>query len=119
MKESILYQKSFEFSKNIVNFYQKYSNINKDNTLSRQLLRSGTSIGANIAEAQCGTSKNDFIAKLYISLKEANESSYWIRLLKETNLIEENDAKVLLSQVVEIQRMLIASLKTVKNEEGK
>ncbi len=114
MKESILFQKSFEFSKSIVIFYEKYSKEHKDNTLSKQLLRSGTSIGANIAEAQCGISKNDFISKMYISLKEANESAYWIRLLKETNLLEPNDANVLLEQVIEIQRMLLATLKTVK-----
>ncbi len=116
MKESILFQKSFEFSKSIVIFYEKYSSEHKDNTLSKQLLRSGTSIGANIAEAQYGISKNDFISKMYIALKEANESAYWIRLLKETNLLETNDANGLLEQVVEIQRMLMATLKTVKEK---
>ena len=114
MKESILFQKSFEFSKSIVNFYEKYSSEHKDNTLSKQLLRSGTSIGANIAEAQCGISKNDFISKMYISLKEANESAYWIRLLKETKLLESKDANLLLDQVIEIQKMLTSTLKTIK-----
>ena len=61
-------------------------------------------------------SPNDFISKMYISLKEANESAYWIRLLKETNLLEPNDANGLLEQVVEIQRMLMATLKTVKEK---
>ncbi len=116
MKESILFQKSFDFSKSIVNFYEKYSNEHKDNTLSKQLLRSGTSIGANIAEAQCGISRNDFISKMYIALKEANESAYWIRLLKETNLLDSSDANILLDKVIEIQRMLIATLKTVKEK---
>lgn len=116
MKESILFQKSFEFSKNIVKFYEKYSCEHKDNTLSKQLLRSGTSIGANIAEAQCGISRNDFISKMYIALKEANESAYWIKLLKESKLLNEDDANALLAQIGEIQRMLIATLKTVKRE---
>lgn len=76
MKESILQQKSLEFASSIVLFYEKYSKEHKDNTISKQLLRSGTSIGANINEAQYGNSKNDFIAKLHISLKEAGETIY-------------------------------------------
>ena len=115
MKQSILYQKFFEFSKSIVKFYEKYSSEHKDNTISKQLLRSGTSVGANIAKAQFGISKNDFISKLYISLKEANESAYWIKLLRETDLIDAKEAHSLLIQVEEITRILVSSLKTVKN----
>ncbi len=114
MKESILQQKSFEFASSIVLFYQNYSKLHKDNTISKQLLRSGTSIGANINEAQYGNSKNDFIAKLHISLKETGESIYWIKLLKNTKLLDEQEADKLLNQAEEIKRMLVASLNTAK-----
>ena len=115
MKESILAQKSFDFSKNIVIFYEKYSKTHKDSTISKQLLRSGTSIGANIVEAQYGNSRNDFISKLHISLKETGESIYWLRLLKETSLIEQKEADFLIVKAEEIRRMLISSLNTIKN----
>lgn len=116
MKESILFSKSFEFSKNIVIFYEEYSKNHKENTISKQLLRSGTSVGANIAEAQFGNSRSDFVSKLHISLKETNESIYWIRLLKETELLTENKANILILQAEEIKRMIIASLNTLKNK---
>lgn len=114
MKENLLLQKSFEFASNIVLFYEKYSKTHKDNTISKQLLRSGTSIGANINEAQYGNSKNDFIAKLHISLKETGESIYWIKVLKNTKLLNEQEANKLLFKAEEIKRILIASLNTAK-----
>jgi len=114
MKESILQQKAFSFASNIVLFYEEYSKNHKDNTISKQLLRSGTSVGANINEAQFGNSKNDFIAKLHISLKETGESIYWIKLLKNTNLLPIQKADELLNQAEEIKRILIASLNTAK-----
>ena len=114
MKESILNQKAFEFASNMVLFYENYSKTHKDNTISKQLLRSGTSVGANINEAQFGNSKNDFIAKLHISLKETGESIYWIKLLKNTNLLPIQKADELLNQAEEIKRILIASLNTAK-----
>ena len=97
-------------------FYENYSKQHKDNTISKQLLRSGTSIGTNINEAQYGNSKNDFIAKLHISLKEAGETIYWITLLKNTRLLNEEEANRLLFQAEEIKRMLISSLNTVKRK---
>ena len=119
MKENLLLQKSFEFSSNIVLFYEKYSKTHKDNTISKQLLRSGTSIGANINEAQYGNSKNDFISKLHISLKETGESIYWIKLLKNTKLLNEQKANVLLGQAETIKRILITSLNTAKKSINK
>ncbi len=116
MKESILQQKAFEFASNIVLLYQNYSKKHKDNTLSKQLLRSATSIGANISEAQYGNSKYDFISKLHISLKETGESIYWIKLLKNTKLIEREEAEELLYKAEEIRKMLIASLNTAKTQ---
>lgn len=114
MKESILQKKSFDFAANIVLFYKKYSKSHRDNTISKQLLRSGTSVGANINEAMFGNSKNDFISKLHISLKECGESIYWIKLLKQTVLLSEQEANKLLQQAEEIKRLLVASLNTAK-----
>ena len=94
-------------------FYEDFSKTKKDTTIAKQLLRSATSVGANINEAVYGNSKADFISKLHISLKETGESIYWLTLLKRTNLIEYNFDE-LLSLAEEIKRMLIASLNTAK-----
>lgn len=110
---SPLLDKSLDFSTQIVLFYEVFSKSKKDTTIAKQLLRSATSIGANINEAVYGNSKADFISKLHISLKETGESIYWLTLLKRTNLIE-YDFCQLLSLAEEIKRMLIASLNTAK-----
>ncbi|MDR0930690.1 MAG: four helix bundle protein [Clostridiales bacterium] len=115
MKKSILQDKSLEFATKIVVLYESYSKTHKDNTLSKQLLRSGTSVGANINEAIYGNSKADFISKLHISLKEIHESIYWLKLLCNANLIDEINAKPLLSLSEEIKAMLISSLNTAKS----
>ena len=110
---SPLLDKSLAFSTQIVLFYEMFSKSKKDTTIAKQLLRSATSIGANINEAVYGNSKADFISKLHISLKETGESIYWLTLLKRTNLIE-YDFESLLALAEEIKRMLIASLNTAK-----
>ena len=110
---SPLLDKSLDFSTQIVLFYEMFSKSKKDTTIAKQLLRSETSIGANINEAVYGNSKADFISKLHISLKETGESIYWLTLLKRTNLIE-YDFESLLALAEEIKRMLIASLNTAK-----
>ena len=110
---SPLLDKSLVFATQIVLFYEDFSKTKKDTTIAKQLLRSATSIGANINEAIYGNSKADFISKLHISLKETGESIYWLTLLKRTNLIEYNFDE-LLSLAEEIKRMLIASLNTAK-----
>ena len=110
---SPLLEKSLEFATQIVLFYEEFSKSKKDTTIAKQLLRSATSIGANINEAVYGNSKADFISKLHISLKETGESIYWLTLLKQTGLIE-YDFNKLLSLAEEIKRMLIASLNTAK-----
>ena len=102
-----LHHRSFCFTKSFQS--------RKDTTIAKQLLRSATSIGANINEAVYGNSKADFIAKLHISLKETGESIYWLTLLKRTKLIDYGFDQ-LLSLAEEIKRMLIASLKTAKGE---
>ena len=110
---SPLLEKSLEFATQIVLFYEAFSKTRKDTTIAKQLLRSATSVGANINEAVYGNSKADFISKLHISLKETGESIYWLKLLKRTSLID-YDFDSLLSLAEEIKRMLIASLNTAK-----
>lgn len=110
---SPLLNKSLDFATKIVLFYEDYSKKRKDTTIAKQLLRSATSIGANLNEAVYGNSKADFISKLHISLKETGESIYWLTLLKRTKLID-YDFDELLSLAEEIKRMLIASINTAK-----
>ena len=114
---SPLLDKSLEFATQIVLFYEAFSKTRKDTTITKQLLRSATPIGANINEAVYGNSKADFISKLHIALKETGESIYWLTLLKRTQLME-YDFDSLLSLADEIKRLLIASLNTVKNRQS-
>ena len=114
MNESPLIEKSLDFATEVVMFYEQFSKNKKDTTIAKQLLRSATSIGANINEAVYGNSKADFISKLHISLKETGESIYWLTLMKRTNLFDyDYDNLLLLAE--EIKRMLIASINTAKN----
>lgn len=115
MMNSPLFDKSLEFATKVVLFYEDFSKTRKDTTIAKQLLRSATSVGANINEAIYGNSKADFIAKLHISLKETGESIYWLTLFKRTKLIN-YEFDELLSLAEEIKRMLIASLNTAKEK---
>ena len=85
-----------------------------ETVLSRQILRSGTSIGANINEAQYGNSKADFIAKLHIALKETAETEYWLHLLEKSGYLDKNIATSMLNDCLEIKKILIASINTAK-----
>jgi four helix bundle protein len=112
--ENIIEDKSFKFAIRIVKLY-KYLRTNKNEfVLSKQLLRSGTSIGANIAEAQQAQSKADFVSKVNISLKEAVETKYWLRLLKATGYLSSAEAKTLLADCVELEKILVKIVKTSK-----
>lgn len=106
---SPLLDKSLDFATQIVLFYEEFSKSKKDTTIAKQLLRSATSVGANINEAIYGNSKADFISKLHISLKETGESIYWLKLLKKTNLID-YDFESLLSLAEEIKKCLLPHL---------
>ncbi len=110
---SPLLEKSLDFATQIVLYYEAFSKAKKDTIIAKQLLRSATSIGANINEAVYGNSKADFISKLHIALKETGESIYWLTLLNRTKLIDYN-YEDLLSLAESIKRMLIASLNTAK-----
>ncbi len=118
MKDNIILEKSFNFSVRIVNLYKYLKDEKKEYVLSKQLLRSGTSIGANVNEAQAGQSKNDFISKLSIASKEARESKYWIDLLIKTEYLNQND-KHTQSLVNEIEEIIKLLTSIVKNSQGK
>ena len=119
MKDNILLDKSFAFAIRIVKLYKYLSQDKKEFILSKQLLRSGTSIGANINEAQDAQSKNDFISKLSISLKEARETKYWIELLRETDYLTDKEANNILEDLIEVIKLLVSIIKTTKENHAK
>lgn len=112
--DSIIEQKSFQFAIRIVKLCKHLRSSKKEYTLSKQLLRSGTSIGANVAEAQQAQSKADFVSKLSISLKETTETKYWIKLLKATDYLSETEYGSIFSDCVEIEKILVTIIKTTK-----
>ncbi len=114
MKESVLKDKSYKFALRIIKLYMYLSKEVKEFVLSKQILRSGTSVGANIEEANQAQSKMDFIHKLSIALKEAAETNYWLRLLRDSQLIESKLAESFLNDCEELQKILTASIKTTK-----
>ena len=116
MKESILKNKSYDFAILIVKTYKTISSEKKEFTLSRQLLKSGTSIGANIREAEFAQSDKDFISKMSISLKEANETEYWLSLLKDTNYIDIENFNILVNFNKELIKMLVSTINTLKSK---
>ena len=113
MKENKLAELSMEFSVDVINLV-KYLKSNHESIISNQIGRSGTSIGANIHEAQYAQGKKDFVSKLEIALKEACETGYWLELLFRTKYIDEQTFKTLSSKCTSIRVMLIASCKTAK-----
>lgn len=114
MKENIIETKSFAFAKRIIKLYKYLTNEKKEYILSKQLMRSGTSIGANIREARYGASRADFKNKMKIALKEASESEYWIELL-ENEYLSEKECESLKKDVVELIKLLTSITKTISN----
>ena len=114
----MLLDKSFKFAIRVVKLYKYLCNDKKEFILSKQLLRCGTSIGANINEAQDAQSKNDFISKLSISLKEAREAKYWIELLQETDYLTRKEADSLLSDLIEVIKLLVSIIKSTKENQS-
>jgi len=115
MKKNIVKDKSFAFAVRIVNAYKYLCEKKREYVLSQQLLRAGTSIGALIREAEHAESKQDFIHKNAIAQKEANETLYWLELLKETEYLNENEFEVLYKDVIELMKLLTSIIKTTKN----
>ena len=112
MNENISLEKSFDFAVRIVNLYKYLSGEKREYVLSKQLLRSGTSIGANVSEAQRGQSKADFLAKMYIALKEANETHYWMKLLYKTEYISKSQYESINADVNDLIGLLTAICRT-------
>lgn len=113
MKENKLTELSMDFSVDIINLV-KFLKSSHESIVSNQIGRSGTSIGANIHEAQYAQGKKDFVSKLEIALKEASETGYWLELLHRTNYIDEQTFKSLSSKCTSLRIMLIASCRTAK-----
>lgn len=116
MKDNIIKDKSFDFAIRIVKMYQYLSSNKKEFILSKQLLRSGTSIGAMIREAEHAESKNDFIHKFAIAQKEANEVVYWLELLKATDYLNEKEFETIYNDAITILKLITSILKTSKTQ---
>ena len=112
--KGVLEEKSFQFAIRIVNLNRFLVENKKEFVLSKQILRSGTSVGANISEAQFAQSKADFVSKMHISLKEASETRYWLRLLEASNLIENTQLESIMSDCNELINMLVSTCRTSK-----
>ena len=114
MKDNVVADKSKAFAIRIVNLYKYLAKEKQEFILSKQLLRSGTSIGANVREAGQAQSKNDFISKMNIALKEASESEYWLELLHETEYLSDEQFVSIYSDCNELNKLLIAIVKSSK-----
>ncbi len=114
MADSILKTKSYEFALRIVHLSKHLAEERREFVISKQVLRSGTSIGANVEEANQAQSTKDFVHKLSIALKEATETNYWLRLLRDTKTLEEKIATSLISDCEQLERILTASIRTTK-----
>ena len=111
MKDNVIQKKSYEFSLHIIVLYRKLCNANEF-VLSKQVLRSGTSIGANIEEALAGQSKADFVSKMSIASKEARETNYWLRLLRDSGIVDKAEIGPLLAESESIINILTSIIKT-------
>ena len=114
MKENLLIDKSIAFAARILKLHQHLIKNKKETVISKQIVRSGTSIGANINEANYGQSKADFISKMHIALKETAETEYWIKLLYMSEYIDGKMSNSLLDDCLEIKRILIAFINPAK-----
>ena len=116
MADSVLRNKSKSFAKDIVYLCRQLKANKVEGVLINQLLKSGTSVGANIHEAQYAQGTKDFISKFEIALKECNESEYWLELLFETNSITQEEFEKFQGNCIELRRMLVSSVTTLKNK---
>ena len=116
MKENAVFIKSKEFAVRIVNLYRYLREDKKEYVMSKQLLRSGTSIGANIAESECAISDKDFLSKLYIAFKESAETQYWLDILFETFYLNSQEYESISADCTELKKMLSSITKTIRNK---
>jgi four helix bundle protein len=115
-RENILQTKSYDFAKQIILTYKHLVSEQKEYTLGKQLLRSGTSIGANIEEAIGGYSKKDFLAKMSIAYKEVRETKYWLRLLHDTGFLNTTDFESLFSKAEELAKILFSIIRSGRQQ---
>ena len=115
MMEQSARTKSKSFAIRIVKLYKYLCDEKREFVMSKQLLRCGTSIGANLAEAECAISRKDFLSKVYIALKECSEAKYWLEILHETDYLTENQYESISGDCEEIRRMLSATTKTMNS----
>ncbi len=113
-RANVLKDKSYDFALRIIKLFKHLTQSKREFVLSKQILRSGTSIGANITEANQAQSKADFIHKLSIALKESFETEYWLNLLRDSEYLSVNQSDSLLLECKELQKILTASIKTAK-----
>ena len=111
-KDNAIVSKSKAFALRIIKLYRYLSDSKKELILSKQILRSGTSIGANIREGICGQTKKDFLAKMFIALKEASETEYWLELLHESNYIDDESFESIYTDCHELLKLLVTITKT-------
>ncbi len=119
MRENILVDKTIDFAARIVKLHNYLIKTHKETIISKQIFRSGTSIGANINEANYGQSTADFISKMHIALKETAETEYWLKLLVKSEYLSEKEGLSLIDDCLEIKRILVASIKTAKENKDK
>jgi len=112
----VVRDKSKNFAIRIIKLYIYLRDTKSETLLSKQILRSGTSIGANIVEAECGFSKKDFLAKMYIAFKECAETEYWLELLYETNFLQQKEYASIKEDCSELKKLLSSITKTTKNK---
>ena len=112
MKDNLIADKSKQFAIRIIRLYQHLNENNREFVLSKQILRSGTSIGANVREAIQAQSRKDFISKMQIALKEASETEYWLELLHETGYLSDKEFKSISADCSSINKILISIVKT-------
>ena len=117
MKQNILRDKSYAFALRIIKLYKYLCSEKKEYVISKQVLKAGTSIGALVRESEFAQSKADFVSKLSIALKEANETDYWLSLLKDSEYITEEMYNSIAPDAVELIKMLTSSIKTAKNNQ--
>ena len=110
-------QKSRLFAVRIVRLYQYLCREKNEYVLSKQLLRSGTSIGANVAESECAFSRKDFLSKMYIAFKECNETLYWLNLLYDTDYLSESEYHSMHSDCMELHKMLASITKSIRENQ--
>ncbi len=114
MKDNVVLTKSKDFAIRIINVYKYLREEKREPVLSKQLLRSGTSIGANVNEAVCGISHKDFLSKMYIAYKECSESLYWLELLYKTNYLSTEQYESINNDCLELRRLLSSITKTTR-----